>query len=99
MIDFNELNAWLEPGKKEAYIELLHKKDMKNVKFCELDFGSAIIEKKVRDRAIAERIDLIKSSHSLKTKFEEQFKEVKRRKAEAIKREHNMREDFKKMNL
>lgn len=63
-------NLGLEPGKKENYIEMLHKKDMQNLKFCELDFGSVLIEKKVRDRAIQERIEAIKFSHSQKVKFE-----------------------------
>ena len=85
----------MEPSKKTAYIELLHKKDMQNVRFCELDFGSAIIEKKVRERAIAERIDVIKSSHSMKSRFEEQYREVKKRR---MAKHLNMRENFIESN-
>ena len=49
---------------KEAMIELLHRKDKQKLKFCELNFGSAFLDKKVRDRAIADRVETIKSSHS-----------------------------------
>ena len=35
-----------------------------NIHYCELDFGTVFVEKKVRDRAIADRIEVIKSSHS-----------------------------------
>ena len=91
-------NLSLEPSKKQAYIELLHKIDMQNVNFCELDFGSAITDKKVRDRAINERIDLIKASHSNKFKFDEHFDEAKKRRAKTMKKSLNMRDDFVKVN-
>ena len=68
---------------------------MQNVRFCELDFGSAIIEKKVRERAIAERIDVIRSSHSMKSRFEEQLREVKKRR---MAKHLNMRENFVQSN-
>ena len=69
----NKRNSY-DPSKKKAYIELLHKKDMQNVKFCALSqFGDILIEKKVRDRAIKDRIDAIKQSHNMKYKFDEEF--------------------------
>ena len=53
----------LDPSKRELFIEMLHKKDMKKQQFLELHFGNLLIEKKVRDRAIADRIESIKQSH------------------------------------
>ena len=53
----------LEPN-KEAMIELLHRKDKQKLEFCELNFGAAFLDKKVRDRAIADRVETIKNSHS-----------------------------------
>ena len=62
----------LDPSFKEAYIELLHKKDMKeHVSFCDLSkFGDMIVEKEVRDRAITDRIEAAKSSSHMMGKFE-----------------------------
>ena len=48
------------PGRKEEYHERLHKLDMKNLRFCELStFGSALVNKEVRERAIADRVSYI----------------------------------------
>ena len=71
---------------------------MQNVRYCELDFGSVLVDKKVRDRAIAERIEAIKSSHSQKNRFEEQFDEVKRSQKETLLRKKSGQEDYIKMN-
>lgn len=48
------------------------------MKYCELDFGTAILDKKVREKAIADRIEAIKYSHGAKKKFEQQFKDAKK---------------------
>jgi len=77
-------NYTLEPSQKQAYVEMLHKKDMQNVKYCSLDFGSVLVEKKVRDRAIAERVESIKFSHSNKLKFEQQFREARAKRKESM---------------
>ena len=71
--------ARLDPTFKEAYLELLHKKDMKEqVSFCDLSkFGDMIIEKEVRDRAITDRIEAAKSSSHMMGKFQKQFKQAK----------------------
>ena len=63
----------LEPNLKEAYTEMLHKKDMKNqVSFCDLSmFGDMLTDKAVRDRAIKERIEAIKVSIHSRRKFEQ----------------------------
>ena len=56
--EFRQLSY--EPGKKDAYIDMLHKKDMANVNFCDLSrFGETLIDKDVRDRAIRERINAV----------------------------------------
>ena len=51
---------------------------MQNVKFCTLKhFGDNLVDKKVRDRAIKDRIDAIKQSHNMKYKFDEEFASIK----------------------
>ena len=64
-----------EPGKKDAYVDMLHRKDMKgSIDFCDLtSFGEMITDKGVRERAIQERIEAIKNSKLNQCKFEEQF--------------------------
>ena len=60
-----------EPGKRQAYIEMLHKKDMQDVNFCDLSsYGEALIEKNVRMRAIGDRIHEIQKSKIMKNRFE-----------------------------
>jgi len=56
-------NLSLDPSKRQVYLEMLHKKDMKLSKYLELDFDNMLIDKKVRNRAIGERIEAIKQSH------------------------------------
>lgn len=42
-----------EPGMRQAYIDMLHKKDMDDVNFCDLSrFGEALQDDSVRLRAI-----------------------------------------------
>ena len=70
---------------RQSNIDYLHKEDMKNVSFCQLDFGHAICKKQVRDRAIANRIDAILKSQPNKERFESQFTEVKKRHKDQLK--------------
>ena len=43
---------------------MMHRKDKQDMNFCEMDFGASFLDKRVRDRAIADRVDAIKYSHS-----------------------------------
>lgn len=72
---------------------------MQNVKFCELsDFGSALCDKRVRDRAIKNRVEAIKYSHMQRQKFETQFREAKKQRKESTMAELQCHEDYVKVN-
>lgn len=88
-----------EPGMKKAFRDLLHKRDMQNVKFCELSkFGGTIIEKQVRERAIVDRVEAIKLSHNMKYKFEEEFTKALKNRKEKAKLELKIKGNFIKNN-
>ena len=91
-------NLSLEPNKRQAFIEELHKKDMKNLSFCKLDFGNLLAEKPVRDRAIADRIKAIHNTPILRQKFEREFSEIKRIRKKSILAEMKDAEDHVKIN-
>ena len=67
-----------EPGKRQAYIDMLHKQDAQELNFCDLSrFGLTLNDKSVRERAINDRIHAVKNSKIMKIKFEQQFRDVK----------------------
>ena len=96
--DFYDRNLSLDPSKRQLFIEMLHKRDNSSSKYLELDFGEFLIDKKVRDRAIADRVEQIKLSHIQKLKFEEQFREAKREKKASMFRSLGSRDDFVEVN-
>lgn len=49
----------LEPSRRQKQIQELHKRDMQNIQFCQLNFGTFLRDKKVRTRAIEERVEAI----------------------------------------
>lgn len=55
--DRHDRNISLDPSKRQVYIEMLHKKDNSSSQYLQLDFGEFLIDKKVRDRAIADRVE------------------------------------------
>ena len=88
-----------DPVLKKAFKEQLHKRDMQNVKFCELSkLGGQIVEKSVREKAIVDRVEAIKLSHNMKYKFEEEFTKAMKVRKERAKQELKEKGDFIKTN-
>lgn len=46
---------------------------MSELKFCELDYGEAIYNRKMREKAIADRVQAIKQSQCEQIRFENEF--------------------------
>ena len=73
------------PGRRQAYLNELHKLDLGEVRYCNLGtFGNNIASRVVRNRAIADRINLIQASTDNHTKFETEFREARRRKFKSL---------------
>ena len=98
--DQRAMNLSSTKNLRQSNIDFLHKEDMKNVSFCQLDFGNAICKKQVRDRAIANRIDAILKSQPNKERFESQFTEAKKKHKDLLKSQLSKTQhgDFIKLN-
>ena len=55
-----------------------------NLRFCELDFGDAFDDQKVRERAIADRVNTILGDAEEKHRFYLEYKDVKLRKKASV---------------
>lgn len=87
------------PKEKKALLEYLHRRDNQDLDFCELArFGDFVKDGQVRDRAIQDRIEAVKQSHSMKYKFEDEFNQAKKAKQLKVLKNYKAVGNFIKKN-